>query len=376
MAALLWAITDITQKKATGELASTSAENKWLKPRKRKDSPKKAEDIVFKKVMKQKLGDKEKDPSKFRDFTPAGISNIMQVNADDFRKQMQEILPSAGFHKLFPKPLVSEELKKKFCIPDPPFQYHKSVNLNSRECVQEFKNFEKSLKFDCKEVEQLTRGQCRNDLWMLARKGRITASNFGTIFNNQGKKTESAVKTVMGYYTSPVSDALDWGRKHEKTAMKEYSELMKRKGHKIKIDTCGLVIDERFSFIGASPDGIVSCDGEIGLVEVKCPFTHKYLKPKEAASKKDFCCKLDNDKLVLKTNHSYFYQVQGQLALTGYDWCDFVIWTVNGISVERIGYDRSFWDKVCVKLVSFYRDFIVPEIYSSRVRCGIVPHNV
>ena len=31
--------------------------------------------------------------------------------------------------------------------------------------------------------------------------------------------------------------------------------------------------------------------------------------------------------------------MQGQLALTGLEWCDFVIWTLGGISVERIYFD-------------------------------------
>jgi len=33
--------------------------------------------------------------------------------------------------------------------------------------------------------------------------------------------------------------------------------------------------------------------------------------------------------------------VQGQLALTGLEWCDFVIWTLGGILVERIYFDAD-----------------------------------
>ena len=33
--------------------------------------------------------------------------------------------------------------------------------------------------------------------------------------------------------------------------------------------------------------------------------------------------------------------MQGQLALTGLEWCDFVIWNLGGISVERIYFDED-----------------------------------
>ena len=47
--------------------------------------------------------------------------------------------------------------------------------------------------------------------------------------------------------------------------------------------------------------------------------------------------------LKLEHNHKYYHQVQGQLALTasGLEWCDFVIWTLGGISVERIYFDAD-----------------------------------
>jgi len=43
--------------------------------------------------------------------------------------------------------------------------------------------------------------------------------------------------------------------------------------------------------------------------------------------------------------------VRGQLALTGLEWCDFVIWTLGGISVERIYFDADHCEKIKSKLV-------------------------
>ena len=49
IAAVLCGLTDITEKKKEGLHASTSNTCKWNQPRKRKLSPKKSQDITFKK---------------------------------------------------------------------------------------------------------------------------------------------------------------------------------------------------------------------------------------------------------------------------------------------------------------------------------------
>ncbi|XP_060557441.1 uncharacterized protein LOC132717883 [Ruditapes philippinarum] len=51
VAALLYAIADITEKKRDGKLAPTSMKCTWSNPRKRKLTPKKSQDLTFKKVV-------------------------------------------------------------------------------------------------------------------------------------------------------------------------------------------------------------------------------------------------------------------------------------------------------------------------------------
>ena len=48
--------------------------------------------------------------------------------------------------------------------------------------------------------------------------------------------------------------------------------------------------------------------------------------------------------LKLKPTHIYYSQIQGQMAITERSWCDFVIYTEKGISVERIPFDAEFWN--------------------------------
>ena len=69
--------------------------------------------------------------------------------------------------------------------------------------------------------------------------------------------------------------------------------------------------------------------------------------------------------LCLQRNHCYFAQVQGQLAVGLKPWCDFVIYTTKGISVERITFDNEYWTETLLpKLISFYDNCVGPEIVS------------
>lgn len=38
----------------------------------------------------------------------------------------------------------------------------------------------------------------------------------------------------------------------------------------------------------------------------------------------------------LKQTHSYYWQVQGQLLLTGIEWCDFVVFAEEDILIQHI----------------------------------------
>ena len=51
------------------------------------------------------------------------------------------------------------------------------------------------------------------------------------------------------------------------------------------------------------------------------------------------------------------------MAVGGRTWCEFVIYTEKGISVERISFDKLFWEtELLPKLVQFWECCIVPDI--------------
>ena len=127
--------------------------------------------------------------------------------------------------------------------------------------------------------------------------------------------------------------------------------------------SAGFVISEENPFLGASPDGYVYDPSKLqsfGLVEIKCPYKYHAYTPTEVSLKSDFFCEIvtqaNGDQMFqLKRNHSYYRQVQGQMAITDRTWCDFVVYTTKGIAVERIAFDKDFWkNELLPKLVDFF----------------------
>ena len=126
---------------------------------------------------------------------------------------------------------------------------------------------------------------------------------------------------------------------------------MQENGHpNLRTIRAGFMIHPLKGWLGCSPDNwVVNPDNEDpnGLVEYKCPYSAREITPSEACtSLKGFFCNLENGKAVLKRNHNYYYQVQGTMAITGRKWCDFTVWTPKGLSIERISFDKKFWDTV------------------------------
>ena len=143
-------------------------------------------------------------------------------------------------------------------------------------------------------------------------------------------------------------------------------------------------------WLGASPDGVVEDPSmkRLGLLEIKCTFTHRFSTVEEACSDPGFfamkctfthhfsiveeACSnpgffamITDDKVALKREHKYYYQIQGQMALCQVSCCDFVIFTHQNFRIERIPFNNEFWDKMQPQLTEFF--FYLKHAYIIRI---------
>ena len=92
-------------------------------------------------------------------------------------------------------------------------------------------------------ISQLTVGQRDNPVWHLARRGRLTASNFGSVLKAK-RVTPSLVKRLLGEYDLSRVKAVQWGVNNEKEAIKAFTlktgTIVKDTG--IWFDSCGILV--------------------------------------------------------------------------------------------------------------------------------------
>ncbi len=148
-----------------------------------------------------------------------------------------------------------------------------------------------------------------SDDWFEARLGRATASRFkdvmlkirsGEAAGRKNYRFELVAERLTGERQEGFTTAaMQWGTETEPVARLKY-EL-----------STGNDVEETGFFAhpelmaGASPDGLI---GDDGILEIKCPNTATHI---ETLRKRN-------------VPSTYYWQVQGQLWITGRKWCDFV----------------------------------------------------
>eukprot|EP00112_Aurelia_sp_Birch-Aquarium-sp1_P025768 Seg8764.1 transcript_id=Seg8764.1/GoldUCD/mRNA.D3Y31 product="hypothetical protein" protein_id=Seg8764.1/GoldUCD/D3Y31 len=137
-------------------------------------------------------------------------------------------------------------------------------------------------------IEKHTQGQSNSKIWHLERSKRLTSSLFGRIIKR--KKTvqpKSLLDTIQKTGQTMCTPALKWGRDKEKIALQQYLES--HCDPRMKVMECGLIINPRWPWLGASPDGVLIDAGKVaGGIEIKCPFSKKEVNIADACKEKKF----------------------------------------------------------------------------------------
>lgn len=154
-------------------------------------------------------------------------------------------------------------------------------------------------------------GLQRNDAWYEARAGRVTASPVLKVY----KKTKAGYSTQREDYKFQLiaerlvgttisgfkSASMTRGIQKEAEARERYQRLTN-----YPVTEVGFIPHPTIEMAGASPDGFV---GDDGIIEVKCPDSKQAVEV------------LLNDYL----DDAYKAQMMWQLACTGRQWADYVV---------------------------------------------------
>ncbi len=221
-----------------------------------------------------------------------------------------------------------------------------------------------------------TEDQAGSDTWFNERRSRITASDCKRVQSLKNRRSAYTFLQNKIYDKVVSTKSMTYGQEHEADALDLYRQL----NPNLTVCRTGLWLNSKYPGLGCSPDGLIQCDDEPGLIEIKCPAILKGCSPiniKSVLTKSQlsaFCCYSNEDgSLQLKAHHKYNYQVQMQMAICERKFTDFIVWSPCGVSVERVHFDNELWQIMCPKLLNFHINVLVPELLEMRVPRRLLP---
>ena len=139
------------------------------------------------------------------------------------------------------------------------------------------------------------------------------SSNFGRVAK-RNSKYEKLVESILYKLPPSTLKALECGNSHEDAARSCYiKEKMTAHGNSYKVVITGIHVCVSKPWLAASPDGLVEDPSEPpkqhhSLLEIKCFYSARMLKPAACTELNRLCCGLVSETPTLKRNHEYYFK--------------------------------------------------------------------
>lgn len=215
------------------------------------------------------------------------------------------------------------------------------------------------------QLEMMTRGQRYNSKWSEVRQNMLTSSYFGRILNARNRKSYQKIVEDILYHNHQYSNNADLvhQRLHEKDALQIFCGDYRNE----QVDVCGIFIDAKYSFLGASPFRLC---GQDGIVVVQCPIKIYNKSITDSIEKKliPFWTVATSGEIRVNIKSSWYIEVQGQLHIADKKIAYVVVYLGGSeYKIEKVVRDDDFWiNQMEKELVFFYNEAILKELVNSR----------
>jgi len=219
-----------------------------------------------------------------------------------------------------------------------------------------------------------------SEQWYGERCLRITASMAYDVSHSSDSNVSRVLHSLL--WAKPfTSVALQYGKDNEAKALLEFRNAMSKDVPGIVVSQTGFWVSLTTPKLGCSPDGTVldPNSGDVFLIEIKCPYILRNCAPRDFDSKlsrqqiHNFCLTKVDQKLTLKRQHRYYFQVQMQVAAMNIWQCYFIVWSPHRLWWELINYDSDLYSAEIPKMLDFHKIYLVPEYFEMRVPQKLTP---
>lgn len=280
--------------------------------------------------------------------------------------------------------ILFPEKKRKTTIKDEVFLSSLYSDRNERKTRRELVDIGKAITIELftEEVEEISRltlprlkSKCRFGL----KRGRIIASNFKDCCSASiGDPSISFINRMM----NPINSFGSYPKyvtKKKKKALEGYWRSKDRDHKELARYECGLIINPKFPYFAASPDGLITCDchGD-GCVAIK------FFKIMESEESFEILTREPNrilnrnendNNYYLEKTHDLYYQIQLHINVIELKYCDLIFWSPKPNMdhlIIRINADFNFWNTNMKKAQKFHEQVMMPEILGkSFTRTGV-----
>lgn len=296
--------------------------------------------------------------------------NLIQHLTDDRINEFIKKCNSDNDETALETILFPFEVKRKTNLRDQVFLASLFSEENQRKSLNELVAIGTSMflnltEKEVQEISRITLPHLKSKSYVGLQRGRITGSNLKNCC--VASVTEPCIATINRLINPIKLDngpSMKYHNKNSKKAIDQYIRMTAPTHDEFQYSPCGLIINQKFPYFAASPDGIVNCDchGD-GCVVVKCLKILSCGASMEVLTSKPnhILNKHENDYCIEET-HEFFYQIQLNLHLIELEYFDFIIWSPNEILPLRIYQDIDFWNEALAKASRFHEQVIMPEL--------------
>lgn len=213
------------------------------------------------------------------------------------------------------------------------------------------------------EIEEMTRGQC-NAAWLAERRVRVTSTLTKSVACRRSADFTTVIQNKLAS-SFKGNAATRYGHQNEKRAIDQFKELTKELG---SVRASGLVIDVDMPWLAASPDGLFTdVEGNLHLLEVKCPYRARDCSINEALEKFSNLCISRNStgSLQLKKSHCYYYQMQIAMHVCRCSHGYLLLRTEKELATISVPIDSPLVEGALSKLKDFYFGHLLPALFAN-----------
>lgn len=153
---------------------------------------------------------------------------------------------------------ICQKLVFKFYIPRRSYNNTHIIKDSCNQSINLTINFNK-IRNQLNYLNNIVQAEQRSDEWYIFRRSTLTASNIYKIFQSDYSQSQLIIEKsepidVNKFKVTNLSSPLHWGQKYEPVSILYYEHI-----NNTKVSQFGCIPHAKYSYIAASPDGIV-CD--------------------------------------------------------------------------------------------------------------------